>query len=142
MTVWLSQHDFAEHGEEIAAQIRTILASKGKTRRRFCVIEVREKSSGHLLGEVVRTTHGLVVVFQTRTLLANGEWSTFRLERERMTSAVTGDPAQSFRFASRSAQYWVSGETLLPLIESGAPHLLLDQAFIWRRAERPASTER
>lgn len=136
---YLSQYDFSEHSDEISVQVRAILASKGETRRRFCALEIRERHSGDLVGEVLRTTYGLVSVHQTQVRrLPSGQWTTYRLQSARLMAAVTGDEDQPFRFASRSAQYLVRGAELLRQIERGAPSLLLDQRFASRRADRPA----
>jgi hypothetical protein len=60
----MSQDVFDQNWSTIAVEVNTILAAKGKTRKRFRIVAVYEKSSGELLAEVLRTSFGPVVVYR------------------------------------------------------------------------------
>lgn len=55
---------FNENWSAIAAEVRTIAAAKGKTRKRFRFLAVYETCGGELVAEVVRTSFGHVVVYR------------------------------------------------------------------------------
>jgi hypothetical protein len=59
---FLSQEDFDRHWPAIAAEVRMMLAAKGRTRRRFRTVAVYERGTGDLLDEAVHTSVGPVVV--------------------------------------------------------------------------------
>ncbi|MDC8980513.1 hypothetical protein PR370_01870 [Mycobacterium marinum] len=75
MTVpeFMRQDVFDENWPTIATEVKTILATKGKTRKRFRIVAVYETINNELLIEVFRTSLGPVVAY--RAGWNSGRWS-------------------------------------------------------------------
>lgn len=58
----LDWETFEAQWSTIATEVRTILAAKGPTLRRFRIMAVYERSTDELVGQILRTTLGPVVV--------------------------------------------------------------------------------
>jgi hypothetical protein len=61
----MSYEVFAENESQIVAEVSMIRSAKGKTRKRFRILAIYEQGSSSLLGEVLRTSFGPVVVYRT-----------------------------------------------------------------------------
>jgi hypothetical protein len=89
----MSQDEFDQNWSVIASDVASILAAEAKSRRRFRLIAVHEKVSGHLLAEVFQTTRGPVVV--TNDAEHNSRERIRRGARRDLTT-FTGEPEQVF----------------------------------------------
>lgn len=106
----MSQEVFDENRQQITTEVNTILAAKGKTRRRFRIIAIYEKATGDLVAEVFRTSLGPVVVSlaaDAKSFVPNFEEVVgFRQDRtQRDIEPLTGDPRQPFFFSARERKH-------------------------------------
>jgi hypothetical protein len=110
----MSQDEFDQNCSAIASDVASILAAEAKSRRRFRLIAVHEKVSGHLLAEVFQTTRGPVVV--TNDAEHNSRERIRRGARRDLTP-FTGEPEQVFLIRGGR------GPTLPPAPTSSPAHI-------------------
>jgi hypothetical protein len=113
----MSWEMFKENESTIVAEVKMIMAVKGKSRKRFRIVALYEKSTGDLIAEVLRTSVGPVVVSRAvePTLdPVNGAVVIpgFRLSQYHNIDPVTSDDQQFFSMKSRTIWYPLTGTWL------------------------------
>lgn len=113
----MSFEEFDENETTIAVEVNTILAAKGKTRSRFRIVALYERETGDLLGEVLRTSIGPVLVCRgidwTEPHDAiNGQVTIGYRTPDKYTNIVpvTGDDGQYFQIKSPLRWYHLNGD--------------------------------
>ena len=107
----MSDEVFRENASQIVAEVRTIRSAKGKTRRRFRIVAIYERSSGLLLGEVLRTSFGPVVVYRTAVMApaACRDMALVGYRQDRTCPGLepfTGHPSQFFSMVSTKGNHY------------------------------------
>jgi hypothetical protein len=105
----MSNAVFETNRADIETQIRTILATKGKTRSRFRLRAVYEARTNDLVAELFRTTHGPVLVMVDAEHAGARRHLADVRAHGRDIAPFTGDPEQQFIMRARSRSYVISG---------------------------------
>jgi hypothetical protein len=109
----MSREAFDANRADIDTQISTILATQGKTRRRFRLRAIYERRSSELVAELFATTHGpVLVMLDAEYGGASRHVANDIRARGRDIAPLTGDPAQQFLVRARSRSYLVTGAHL------------------------------
>jgi hypothetical protein len=106
---FMSWDVFNDNQPAITADVWTILAAKGKNRRRFRLDAVYEKATSVLVAEVLQTTCGPVVVMTDAEHGGASEHMDDIRRRGRDIAPLTGDPSEQFVIRAKSRSYVVMG---------------------------------
>jgi hypothetical protein len=130
----LDNESFRRNMKTILVEVNAILAVKGKSRRRFRVLEIYEEGSDELVAEVLRTTLGMVIVYRNHVgRTPDGDFVLYRQGSTPHIAPLTGSPDQPVNIVSRARQYVIMGNEILQAITGGRDRLVLDEQHPGRR---------
>ena len=121
-----SWDEFIENWTSIAQQLRALRAGPRVRWRRFQRLAIYAKDTHELLGEVVATSPGPVLLYRGGTEDLNCKEDAYmpvKRSADMSVAPVTGDPRQLFMIFGRRKQYPVMGRDIVAALREGCNRL-------------------
>ncbi|WP_138842760.1 hypothetical protein [Rhodococcus pyridinivorans] len=117
----LSWDDLEEHWTDIAMQLRALKAGPRERWRRFSRLSIYVAETHELIGEVISTFPGPVLLFRGGTEELNRKENAYmpvKRSADMSVAPVTGDPKQHFHLWGRRGQHSILGRSIIEALST------------------------
>lgn len=122
----LSWDELSEHWPSIATQMRALRAGPRNRWRRFRLLEIYAQDTNELIGEVIGTSPGPILLYRGGTDEYNNKADAYmpvKRSDDMSVDPVTGADKQVFELWGRRNRYTIMGRDIVRALSEKAPKL-------------------